>query len=251
MKKAVKWAAFGLIGVAALGFTGFYAGSGLAKMQAGYEQNELRTLLDLGHRMVGEPERVVIKWQGTWEGSAEQTEAAAQKLSRSLQLPSVTEVKENGHTTYRVIGQKDTVPVRFNWQEMPGGQSYVIIQLEASTPGQWSLLSDLQAEFGNKMREAGIDAKWNAALQGNVDDRLKAAETMERIEGKLTDCLDAVPKETYNDATTVSNAYQVPSLMSRVRSGDTWLNMQVAVHEDDESGKNRVTIGLPVITIEY
>ncbi len=81
-------------------------------------------------------------------------------------------------------------------------------------------------------------------MQGHVDDRTEAADTMNRIEGQLKGILDAVPKETYQDETTVSNAYQVPSLKTRVRSGDTWLNMQVAVHEDDVRGTNRVTIGL-------
>lgn len=251
MKTAAKWAALGLAGMAVLGLVYFQFWNSLTKVQAEAEQNELRTLLKLGDQMVEEPQRVVIKWQGIWEGNGEHAEAAAEKLSRSLQLPSVSEVEENGHTTYRVIGEKNAVNVRLNWQEISGDQSYVIIQLEAQNPHQWSRLAEMQAEFGEKMRHAGIDAEWNVALQGHVDDRTKAADTMDRIEGRLTDLLDAVPKETYNDATTVSNAYQVPSLTSRIRSGDTWLSMQVAVHEDDEIGKNRVTIGLPVITIEY
>lgn len=250
MKTAAKWGAFGLAGMVLLGIMYFQFWNSLTKVQAEADQNELRTLFNLGRQMVKEPQRVVIKWQGTWEGSGD-AEAAAQHLSRSLQLPSVKEVEENGHTTYRAIGEKDAVNVRFNWQEISGDQSYVIIQLEAQTPQQWDSLADLQAEFGEKMRDAGIDAKWNAALQGHVDDRTEAADTMNRIEGQLKGILDAVPKETYQDETTVSNAYQVPSLKTRVRSGDTWLNMQVAVHEDDVRGTNRVTIGLPVITIEY
>lgn len=254
MKAAVKWTGVGLVCMTVLGCMLGYFWNGMTTAEAKAEHDELRTLLDLGNQMVDQPVRVVVKWQGSWDGSGgEGAEAAAQKLSQSLQLSPINELMENGHTTYRVIDEKNAVNIRFNWQEISADQSYVIIQLEAGDPAQWSNLSDLQEQYGQKMRESGIEAEWNASLQGNANghDKVNAADTMNRIEGNLQNTMEAVQKETYEDATTVSNAYQVPSLTSRVRSGNTWLNLQVAVHEDDMSGKNRVTIGLPMITIEY
>ncbi|MDR0266929.1 YwmB family TATA-box binding protein [Paenibacillus sp.] len=248
MKIAANWACFGAIGIVILGVM-FGSVWKMTTAEAKAEPNELRTLLDLGNQMMDQPQRVVVKWQGSWEGSG--AESAARKLSCSLQLAPVNELIENGHTTYRVIDNKDAVNIRFNWQEISPNESYVVIQLEATSPQVWSHLTDLQDQYGKKMRDAGIDAEWNASLQGNVNDNVHAADTMNRIEGDLIHRLDAVQKETYEDATTVSNAYQVPSFASRVKSGGDWLSMQVAVHEDDQNGKNRVTIGLPMITIEY
>ncbi|MWV44639.1 hypothetical protein GRF59_13470 [Paenibacillus sp. HJL G12] len=251
MKAAAKWMGAGLVCVTVLGYMWVQFWNGITIAEA-KEASELQTLLDLGNQMVDQPQRVVVKWQGTWESNGDKdAEAAAKKLSESLELPPVNELTENGHITYRAIDDKNAVNVRFNWQEISPDQSYIIIQLEAGSPEEWSRLTHLQEEYGKKMRDAGIDTAWNASLQGSTSGNADAGDTMNRIEDSLKHKLDAVQMETYTDATTVSNAYQVPALTSRVRSGGTWLNMQVAVHEDDMSGKNRVTIGLPMITIEY
>lgn len=248
---AAKWIGAGLVCVTVLGYMWVQFWDGMTKAEA-KEAGELQTLLNIGHEMVDQPQRVVVKWQGAWESDGEQgAEAAATRLTQSLELPRMDEVMENGHRTYRVIDHKNAVQIRFNWQEISSDQSFVIIQLEAEKPDDWSTLSRLQEYYGKKMQSAGIDAEWNASLQGSVNDSGNAETAMTRIENRLKDKLDAVQKETYEDATTVSNAYQVPSFTSRVRSGNTWLNMQVAVHEDETNGENRVTIGLPVITIEY
>ncbi|MBE9913445.1 hypothetical protein G8C92_05220 [Paenibacillus donghaensis] len=252
MRTAEKWVYLGVIGMAVLGLMFGVFWNKITTAEAKANQNELGTLLDLGHRMVDQPLQVVVKWQGSWEGSGtEGAEAAARKLGRSLQLAPVQALTEHGHVTYRVIDEKNDINIRLNWQEISRNHSYVVMQLEAGNPQQWDNLSDLQEQYGKKMRDAGIKAEWNASLQGMVNDSASVVDTMNRIEGNLIDTLKATPQDTYEDATTVSNSYQVPSLTSRVRSGGDWLSMQVAVHEDSLSGSNRVTIGLPVITIEY
>ncbi|MED5020150.1 YwmB family TATA-box binding protein [Paenibacillus chibensis] len=251
MKATAKLVGFGLLCITVLGFMWGDFWNGMTQAEA-KEADELHALLELGQQTVDQPLKVVVKWQGEWDGSGtDDAKAAAQKLSQSLELPPVSEWMENGHTTYRVLDEKNKVGIRFNWQEISAEQSYIIIQLEAGSSSEWANLSDLQKECGTKMRAAGIDAKWNASLQGLGNKEENPAALMDRIEGSLERTMDAVPMETYQDATTVSNAYQVPSLTSRIRSGSTWLNMQVAVHEDETTGENRVTIGLPVITIEY
>lgn len=68
------------------------------------------------------------------------------------------------------------------------------------------------------------------------------------LEGKLQGISAA---ETYEDAATASISYTVPSTMHTVQSGEHRLALQAAVHKDDVLGGNRVTIGLPLITIEY
>ncbi|MCJ8014334.1 YwmB family TATA-box binding protein [Paenibacillus sp. KQZ6P-2] len=251
MKAAAKWFGVFLILMTVLGYAWAHFWDGMTKAEA-KKVSELQTLLELGNQVVDHPQRVVVKWQGAWEGAGEKdAEAAAKKLTQALELPPMDQLTENGHKTYRVIDQSSAVSVRFHWQEISADQSYIIIQLEAESPDDWNMLSNLQEKYGEKMRDAGIDAEWNASLQGSSNDNMNARSTMIHIEDGLKNKLDAVQKETYADATTVSNAYQVPSLTSRVRSGSTWLNMQVAVHEDETNGKSRVTIGLPVITIEY
>lgn len=150
-----------MAGMVLLGIMYFQFWNSLTKVQAEADQNELRTLFNLGRQMVKEPQRVVIKWQGTWEGSGD-AEAAAQHLSRSLQLPSVKEVEENGHTTYRAIGEKDAVNVRFNWQEISGDQSYVIIQLERKRRSSGTALPICRPSSGKK---CGMPASMRSGMR--------------------------------------------------------------------------------------
>ncbi|MGV2685907.1 hypothetical protein GNF82_16400, partial [Clostridium perfringens] len=57
--------------------------------------------------------------------------------------------------------------------------------------------------------------------------------------------------EDYADDKTQSRSYEDPSLGAFVMSGDTPIHMQIAVHEDSLKKSSRITIGFPVITIEY
>lgn len=254
MNAVRKWVGFSLaVCVAALIWCSYlwYSGSN-AGIEAVNDPDELQALVSLGDQFVDVPQRLVVKWQGTWDQVGEKDPyQAAENLVQSLDLPQVEQIMEDGHTTYRVVDAKNGVNIRFNWQEISAHQSYIIVQLEAAGEDKVDALTDLQTVYGHKMRESGIEAVWNASLQGTVKGEHNANATMERIEGDFMGALDATKAETYEDATTVSNAYEVPSLESRVSSGGKWLNMQVAVHEDSVSGSSRVTIGLPMITIEY
>lgn len=239
--------------IAALVWMGYlWYSANLTSAPSHQNPEELRTLLQLGNEVVDVPQRLVVKWQGAWETKGNQDPyEAAEELSQSLNLPGVQRLTEGGHLTYRVVDTKNGVNVRFNWQEISEDRSYIIIQLEAAGDEQLNALSELQSEYGQAMRKNGIDAEWNASLQGTVKGEQNAGSTMKAVEGGIFRNLDATKAESYEDATTVSNAYEVPSLRSGIQSGGKILNMQVAVHEDQSTGSSRVTIGLPVITIEY
>lgn len=57
--------------------------------------------------------------------------------------------------------------------------------------------------------------------------------------------------ESYKDISTVSRTYSIPNLNRSVMSGNQSVSAQIAVHHEDQKGTNRVTIGFPLITIEY
>lgn len=58
-------------------------------------------------------------------------------------------------------------------------------------------------------------------------------------------------KERYTDATTVAISYEAPELPLMIQSGEHQVQMQMAVHEDKEQQDTRITLGFPLITIEY
>jgi hypothetical protein len=57
--------------------------------------------------------------------------------------------------------------------------------------------------------------------------------------------------ERYEDAATASVSYQATALPLEILSGLHLLNMQLAVHQVSGQDDARVTVGFPVITIEY
>ncbi|GAB6987959.1 YwmB family TATA-box binding protein [Paenibacillus pini] len=217
---------------------------------------ELQTLITMGHRAAEGTIRVISKWQGTWnvdpkfEGNAFPLDAAKQ-LARRLQLPEVQQIEESGHIAYRVLDERNEVNIRFNWEEISSTQSYVIVQFETENKDSLGFMEQIQDEAGQQMKDFGIDAVWNGAVQGTVKGEGKVQDVMKLAESKLLTSLSAVRAETYEDVSTISNSYEVPSLAARINSEGRWLNMQMAVHKISGSENTRITIGLPVITIEY
>jgi len=55
----------------------------------------------------------------------------------------------------------------------------------------------------------------------------------------------------YRDAGSVSRTFHVPYLSSATRVRDQLVNLQAAVHQSTMDGSYRVTLGTPLITVEY
>jgi len=55
----------------------------------------------------------------------------------------------------------------------------------------------------------------------------------------------------YRDAGSVSRTFHVPYLSSATRVRDQLVNLQAAVHHSTMDGSYRVTLGTPLITVEY
>jgi hypothetical protein len=75
---------------------------------------------------------------------------------------------------------------------------------------------------------------------------------LSQTEGLLKEQFTTVSeKESYTDVATISRTYSIPDLRRSVVSGNHSVSAQIAVHHEDQNGTNRLTIGLPLITIEY
>jgi hypothetical protein len=79
----------------------------------------------------------------------------------------------------------------------------------------------------------------------------KASEQLAALEAKFSRELDMKEVERYEDAATASVSYQATALPLEILSGLHLLNMQLAVHQVSGQDDARVTVGFPVITIEY
>lgn len=218
-------------------------------------QKSLALLTSAGQEVVasGSPLRLVLKWQGEYSGSSDGFERASDILAEQLGLGKIEVREEDGHATYRASGaQDDYSKVSMFWSELEGGRSYVIVTFETADLLQTPELPAAAEAAGQKMLQAGIKAEWNASLQGAAKEQGGAETALFSIEQLIQEQLPGMnPAESYEDDTTYSRSYSVPGLERTVRSGSHALALQLAVHTNGNNNTNRVTIGFPLITIEY
>ncbi|KHL92580.1 hypothetical protein QW71_28590 [Paenibacillus sp. IHB B 3415] len=249
---------------------------------AGELEDSLALLTTLGREASapGAPLRLVLKWQGEYSGEAS-AEAAVQDLSARLGLGEVSSSDEDGHLTSRSSAElSGGAQVSLFWSELGGGRSYCIVTFETADGGGgqvslfWSELgggrsycivtfetADLldspelasaAGDAGKAMLQAGIAAEWNVSLQAPAKEQSGPQAALLVTEQNLAAQLPGIhAEENYADETTSSRSYSVPGLQRTVSSGGHELALQLAVHRDGNEDRNRVTIGLPLITIEY
>ncbi len=199
------------------------------------------------------PLQLVLKWQGETSGASGASAGdAAERLAGKLGLGKVSTSDEDGHMTSRAAAVLAGAKVSLFWSELGGGRSYVIVTFETADLRQTPELPAAAASAGQKLLQAGIAAEWNASLQGAAKEQGGAENALFSIEQSIQEQLPGMnPEESYEDDTTYSSSYSVPGLERTVRSGSHALALQLAVHTNGNTNTNRVTIGLPLITIEY
>ncbi|WP_339318893.1 YwmB family TATA-box binding protein [Paenibacillus sp. FSL R10-2734] len=214
----------------------------------------LMSLIDLGTKTTvsGSPLRIVLKWQGAISGYNDPSVEVA-KLSIHLGLTVPSGIEEEGHMTYRSTAVK---PYGSNlslfWSDLGEGNSYVIVTLDTSDLQNEASFQGFADEVSTILEQNNIKAEWNVSLQGIAEQQGGPEEVLSQTEGLLIEQFKAVSeKESYKDVTTISRTYSIPDLKRSVVSGNHSISAQIAVHHEDQKGTNRLTIGFPLITIEY
>ena len=214
----------------------------------------LMSLIDLGTKTTvsGSPLRVVLKWQGAISGYDDPAAEVA-KLSTHLGLNVPSGIDEEGHTTYRSTAvQQDRSRLSLFWSELGEGNSYVIVTLDTADLKDKASLQGAADEVSTILEQSNIKAEWNVSLQGVAEQQGGPEGVLSQTEGLLKEQFKAVDeKESYTDVATVSRTYSIPDLKRSVVSGNHSVSAQIAVHQEDQNGTNRLTIGFPLITIEY
>lgn len=251
----IQWLALillicGITGVLA-GYSQKSSATGENRPSAQSAAEELKLLYKLGQKEISSPTRVTVKLQGERAlFSGQELDESARWLAREMGLTTVRIEEDQEGKAYRARATVKGVSIRLDWVQA-GDRSYAKIQLEASGEDGLSHMLELQDRGWYSMLNAGVTPAWNAAIQGNVSNGGSAVKTADFLEQSLDETLPLKVADSYEDTTTVSRSYHVPSLSFDARSGSAPIHMQVAVHEDSVKKNNRITIGFPVITVEY
>ncbi|ETT61009.1 hypothetical protein C173_27380 [Paenibacillus sp. FSL R7-277] len=225
-----------------------------ASTAAGELQESLALLTTLGGQASapGAPLRLVLKWQGEYSGE-EAAEAAVQSLATRLGLGEMSSADEEGHRAWRSAAQlSGGTQVSLFWSELGGGRSYCIVTLETADLLGSPELPAAAADTEEAMLQAGIAAEWNAALQAPAKEQGGTQAALLATEQLMAAELPGIQaEESYTDISTSSHSYSVPGLQRTVSSGNHSLALQLAVHKNVNADENRITLGMPLITIEY
>ncbi|OAB46308.1 YwmB family TATA-box binding protein [Paenibacillus glacialis] len=223
-----------------------------ADQKVNKEDKRLENLIQWGQELVDTPLKVVVKWQGQWTNEGKLTSLeAAQQLAINMDLPIPQVVSSIDHETYRSITSIDGIRVSFNWQVLSEDKNYMIVTMESTDAVTHSTLLRLQDMYLTQLDIMNIDAAWNATVQGNVKERQAVTATMKDVETQLQTHLEFNQVESYTDEMTISRSYEAPSLGFDLVSGDHNMDLQIAVHLDEMTGMSRVSLGFPIITVEY
>lgn len=199
------------------------------------------------------PLRLVLKWQGEFNRNVTDSVMDAVKLAELLGLENTEASEEDGHALSRASGIVDPyTKVSLFWSELDPDTSYVIVTVETVDVQKATTFQTTAEKAGTIMQAAGISAEWNASLQGEASMQGSPNEALVHIEKTIASRLIGITAvENYKDDATYSSSYSVPGLERYVNSGEHKLALQAAVHKNSNDNSNRVTIGLPMITIEY
>lgn len=233
--------------------------SGLAEALAGLQA------AGSGLAAPGAPLRLVVKWQGEADAavSGPAGEAAAElaaALGLEERLPAGTAKAHRYAGGPAADGGAEAPRVTLLWSETGGGHSYAVVSFEAAAWNGAPGVAAAAERAGALMRGLGVAAEWNVSVQAAVAGTEEAAPdagaaleaAADAAEAKLAGVFGAVQAaEAYADAGSVSRTYAGAGLTRTVDSAGTAVGLQLALHREAGAEADRVTIGMPLITIEY
>ncbi|WP_339257369.1 YwmB family TATA-box binding protein [Paenibacillus sp. FSL R5-0713] len=215
---------------------------------------QLEQLIYTADSVIDNVDRLVIKWQGEGRGDAQ---AQAVLLANHLGLEQPVRVRQTGHSVYRSEGVVNEATgeagVLVNVVESGDNGYYAIVQLSGDAHTDRNTFMTAHEQIGQLLVDSGMKASWNISVQGTAATVIQrdANQQLALIEKDLSKNVDLVSVERYTDVASASVSYEAADLPLSIRSGSHMLNMQLAVHQIGDEMHNRITVGFPVITIEY
>lgn len=196
-----------------------------------------------------------VKWQGAWNTLLSPVEAAG-VLSSRLGLTNVTLTDVQGHPVYSADSNEGGIYSKLTVSPQATGSYYVMLRLEASGSEQVRQLTERQLIYGESLIDEGVIARWNGALQGTASQNTLSFPHSESgladaIEQFTAHQLNMKIVDDYNDSGTVSRTYQVKEWPISVLSGNHKMSLQLGVHHHSEAGTYDISLGSPLLTIEY
>ncbi len=201
-----------------------------------------------------DPMKVTVKWQGAWN-SLLSAEEAIGALSSRLGLSNVQAETVQGHHVYTSNYNEQGVVAKLMLTPLENDTYYVRLRMEADVSENFmgfDALTELQAGYGASLIDEGVVAHWNGAIQGTVKaEGVSESSLTDAIEQSTATQFNMELVDQYHDLGTVSRTYEVKEWPIYVLSGNHKVSFQLGVHHNSEADTYDISLGSPLLTIEY
>jgi len=145
-------------------------------------------------------------------------------------------------------GERTKIEFVIKHQDENSRQLYILFNLHGE-----SNLEELKkhyAKLENILNDYQISPIINSCIQGNINDKLNNISQSVLTEGILHN-LDATTVEELDTDLVKSVSAYSPLLKNFIWTGSNKMNIQVATHYNSLDKKTTLTVGTPIIKIEY
>ncbi|WP_282939203.1 YwmB family TATA-box binding protein [Paenibacillus sp. RC67] len=232
---------------------GYIAGAWAARA-AEDGDNSFELLMPLSEQFMTTEQKMIVKHTGTYQSYKNESQflQIGQQLSQRFQLPVSEDFTRDGdHLLYKtsVQDQPEGIDTSLLWIGFADGTTELIVTAQTTKPNKAAAIRSVQQDMADKLASLHIKPQWNVMIQGIASEayRTDASPLNDSLRSRLL----AQKVEQYEDAGSTSITYYSPLFKERITNGKQDMNLQVAVHRNSVTQQNRITIGIPAITVEY
>jgi hypothetical protein len=218
-------------------------------------KEDTKTIFELSKPLLQEGHTSIIKWSGELAGypTIASFQRSYNELSRQLGLQANSEIEYiNGLPVLRSSRQLT------NGAQLQGmyigakdqKSCILILKLTADSYGDDQNLVTLKREIQEKLANLNLKGNWNSMVQGILTDA-ELANNPEALLQRISKEVNAMEQELYVDGHTLSASLFTNKLEGSVKSGRHEVNLQIALHQNSITKEWRLTLGSPLITMEY
>jgi hypothetical protein len=216
---------------------------------------DMQMVIELSKPLLQEGNTYLIKWSGKLAGYTDLAsfQDSYNMLSRQLSFQVNRELEYvNGLPVLRSSKQL-TNGALLQWMYVGSKDqksSILMLKLTADAYVSYQNLVSLQLEIQKKLIHVNLDGKWNTMVQGILT-TIGPGDDPESLLKGLTEEVEGTEQELYRDEQTLSASLFTRKLKGTVKSGRHKVNLQIALHQNSITKEWRLTMGSPLITMEY
>lgn len=174
------------------------------------------------------------------------------KLSEIFLLPANDKLESFNNLSYYATtgswGNGTKVELQLKPQNDENNNLYLIFRLIGD--GDLDTMAQYYNDLSTILVQNDIPLKINSCIQGNINDKLSNVDQFVLIENILH-ILTAKEVEKLDTALVKSVSAYSAEFDNYIMTNGQKMNLQIATHVDNMNKKTVITLGTPIITVEY